>query len=69
MISGNKTNCTNNFTNNLLFIKIIIDKMKYKILENPNYEETYELIEEGLRKKATPYCFLHAVELAMKAVH
>ena len=57
MISGNKTNCTNNFTNNLLFIKIIIDKMKYKILENPNYEETYELIEEGLRKKATILLF------------
>lgn len=26
--------------------------MKYRILENPNYEETYDLIEEGLRKKA-----------------
>ena len=31
--------------------------MKYKILENPNYEETYELIEEGLRKKATILLF------------
>ena len=27
--------------------------MKYKIIENPNYEETYELVEEGLRRKAT----------------
>ena len=31
--------------------------MKYKILENPNYEETYELIEDGLRKKATILLF------------
>ncbi len=27
--------------------------MKYKIIENPNYEETYELVEEGLRRKGT----------------
>ncbi|KZX15309.1 endonuclease NucS [Methanobrevibacter cuticularis] len=26
--------------------------MKYKLLENPNIEEMYDLIEEGLRKKA-----------------
>lgn len=32
--------------------------MKYKILEKPNYEETYELVEEGLRKKATIILFV-----------
>lgn len=31
--------------------------MKYKILENPNYKEAYELIEEGLVKKATMLLF------------
>ena len=27
--------------------------MKYKILENPNCEDAYGLIEEALRKRAT----------------
>ena len=27
--------------------------MKYKTLENPEYDEAYELITEALRKKAT----------------
>ncbi len=31
--------------------------MKYRILENPNYEESYALVEEGLRKKATIILF------------
>lgn len=29
-----------------------INEQKYKILETPNYEEAYDLVEEGLRKKA-----------------
>lgn len=32
--------------------------MKYKILENPNNEDGYELVEEGLRKKATLMAFV-----------
>ena len=37
--------------------------MKYKILENPNYEETYELIEEGDQGliSKTKYSFWKAI--------
>ena len=31
--------------------------MKYKIIENPNYEDCHNLIEEGLKKKATILLF------------
>ncbi len=36
---------------------INVSIMKYKILENPNHKSAYELISEGLRKKATVYLF------------
>jgi len=33
--------------------------MKYKVLENPNNEDSYELVDEALRKKATIIIFAH----------
>lgn len=36
---------------------IMYNLMKYKLLETPNHENAYNLVQEGLRKKATVYIY------------